>query len=413
MKDFDPQKQIEEILDTILKIASGQFLAKVPIYGENDNLDAIAQGINMLGEEIESRITTQIQNTKEIQELASKLEAITSSANDAILTMNPQANISYWNKAAELIFGYKEKEVLGKDLHQLIVPKRYHDQFLQGFRGFQENGQGVVIGKTVELVAKRQGGEEFPVALSLSSVRMEGEWNAIGIIRDITKAKQAENALRDANALKETLLDIITHDLKNPVGVISNLAEILLEQDSDNEMLEIIKYSSHRLVRVMDNATTLAQVSLGDQIQVEELDLTELIKSVVKEFNSQLKQSEMLLEIELPEKLYIQVNPIISAVFKNYISNAIKYATTGKMILIDSKEDNEFLTINVKDYGSTIPEEHRQKVFDRTHQIDDKKRGRGLGLSIVKRIADAHNAEIGVKPNEPTGNIFYIKIPTK
>ncbi|MCK5330288.1 MAG: ATP-binding protein, partial [Candidatus Marinimicrobia bacterium] len=90
-----------------------------------------------------------------------------------------------------------------------------------------------------------------------------------------------------------------------------------------------------------------------------------------------------------------------------------KHATKGKKIVIDSKKSDQFLTINVKDSGTTIPEEHRQKVFDRTHQIDDKKRGRGLGLSIVDRIADAHNAEVGVKPNEPVGNIFYIKIPNK
>ncbi|NQT62688.1 MAG: ATP-binding protein, partial [Candidatus Marinimicrobia bacterium] len=102
-----------------------------------------------------------------------------------------------------------------------------------------------------------------------------------------------------------------------------------------------------------------------------------------------------------------------SEVFSNYINNAIKYARKGKQIIVDSEKQGGFLIINVKDFGSAIPEEHRQKVFDRTYQIDDRKLGRGLGLAIVKRIAEAHNAEVGVKPNDPTGNIFYIKIPIK
>ena len=76
MKDLDHQTHIEEILDAILKIASGRYLFKVPIYNKNDNLDAVAQGINMLGEEIESKITEQIQDNRELKELSSKMEVL-------------------------------------------------------------------------------------------------------------------------------------------------------------------------------------------------------------------------------------------------------------------------------------------------------------------------------------------------
>ena len=226
--------------------------------------------------------------------------------------------------------------------------------------------------------------------------------------------KTLSQKLNESNNMKELLLDIITHDIKNPAGVISNMGEMLLEKDSENEILEIIKDSSDKLLQVMDNATTLAQVTLGDKIKLEELDLTELIESVVREFNSRLKQSGMSLEMELPEKLYIQANPIISDIFFNYISNAIKYASDGKKIEIGIKEEVGFLTINVSDLGATIAEKDCQLIFDRGMQLaDGSKKGRGLGLAIVKRIAEAHNAEVGVKPNKPTGNIFYLKIPKK
>ena len=227
------------------------------------------------------------------------------------------------------------------------------------------------------------------------------------------KYRLLSEQLTEANILKEILLDIITHDLKNPIGVISGMAEIMLEEKSDIGYIKIVKSSSDALLKTMDNATTIAKVALGDKIKLEEIDITEILYSVGKELSSQVKQSDMTLIIDVPNKLIIKANPIISEVFSNYISNAIKYARKGKQIIVDSEKHGGFLTINVKDFGTTIPEEHRQKVFDRTHQIDDKKRGRGLGLSIVDRIADAHNAEVGVKPNEPVGNIFYIKIPNK
>ena len=128
MKDLDPQTHIEEILDAILKIASGRYLFKVPIYNKNDNLDAIAQGINMLGEEIESKITEQIQDNRELKELSSKMEAITTSAIDAIIVLNPQKKISYWNPAAEKMFGYGRREILNKDLHSILAPERYRSE---------------------------------------------------------------------------------------------------------------------------------------------------------------------------------------------------------------------------------------------------------------------------------------------
>ena len=358
-------------------------------------------------------ITKRMQTEESLRVSEEKFRNISTLAQDAILMMNPHKNISYWNKAAERIFGYKQKDVLGKDLHQLIVPSRYHDQFKQGFRGFQKNGLGAAIGETVELVAMHQSGEEFPVAMSLSSVQIEGEWNAIGIVRDISARKQTENALREANSLKETLLDIIVHDLKNPICVIGGMAELMLEDHPDFEMLEIIKNSSDQMVQVMDNATVLSQIALGDEIEKDEINITEILQSVAKEFSSQLDHYGMTLKINLPDTILIQANSIISEVFKNYISNAIKYATEGKKIIVDSNESDQFLVINVKDSGAIIPEKIRPNIFERSFQKNTKIPGRGLGLSIVKKIAIAHNAEVGVKPNKPKGNIFYIKIPIK
>lgn len=238
--------------------------------------------------------------------------------------------------------------------------------------------------------------------------------------------KQAEEALQQseeryrilaehldqANNMKELLLDVITHDLKNPAGVISGMAEIVVDENPEDEMLQLIKDSSDSLLKVIDNASVLAKVTLEEGIEKEELDLVKMIKKMKSEFKSPLKNAGMNLECELPDKLIIKANPILAEVFKNYISNAIKYAHAGKKIIIDDKKEANRVIVNVMDFGQSIPTEEYENIFKRNIQLSkEKRRGRGLGLAIVKRIAEAHDAEVGVKPNEPTGNIFYIKIP--
>ncbi len=141
-------------------------------------------------------ITEQKAAETALRESEEKIRMITASANDAIMMMDHKGNISYWNKAAEQMFGYTEEEVIGKDLHALLVPERFHADFSKGFEGFKETGQGAALRKTLELAAVGKDGKEFPVGLSLSAVELKGRWNAIGLIRDITERKAAEEELK-------------------------------------------------------------------------------------------------------------------------------------------------------------------------------------------------------------------------
>ena len=131
-----------------------------------------------------------------LRESEEKFYSISSSAHDAIFFIDNDGNISYCNKAAMEMFGYSEEEMLNKELHKLIVPSKYYDQHKKGFTAFQKTGKGPAIGKTLELSAIRKSGKEFPVALSLSAVKLKGKWNAIGIIRDISQRKEAEEELK-------------------------------------------------------------------------------------------------------------------------------------------------------------------------------------------------------------------------
>jgi len=132
------------------------------------------------------------QATEALQESESRLNAITESAQDAILMMDPERSVSFWNPAAERLLGYTNAEALGRNLHDLIAPQRFHEAHLAAFPEFVRTGQGAAVGKTLELQARRKDGREITIALSLSSVRIKGGWHAVGILRDITELKQSE-----------------------------------------------------------------------------------------------------------------------------------------------------------------------------------------------------------------------------
>jgi PAS domain S-box-containing protein len=125
-------------------------------------------------------------------ESEARIRAITNAARDAIVMMDPHGAVAYWNPAAERIFGYTEEEARGRNLHDILVPRRYHDAHQAGFAGFQLTGQGDSINKTLEVAALHKDGHQIPVELALSSVHFLEGWYTVGIIRDITDRVQSE-----------------------------------------------------------------------------------------------------------------------------------------------------------------------------------------------------------------------------
>lgn len=139
------------------------------------------------------RITLAEVTLKESEE---KFRVMAATANDAIIIMDNNKNISYLNSTAEEMLGYDIQEVIGKDLHLLLAPEKYYDAFRKGFNEFRKKGEGGAVGKTLELEAVRKDGTEFPIELSMSGCQLKGQWHAVGIMRDITERKRMEKELK-------------------------------------------------------------------------------------------------------------------------------------------------------------------------------------------------------------------------
>ncbi|MDD3763114.1 MAG: PAS domain S-box protein [Nevskiales bacterium] len=139
-----------------------------------------------------------------LREKEETLRAIADSAQDAVLMIDGSGCIALWNPAAARIFGYTADDALGQALHPLLAPQRYIAQYETAFEAFRHSGQGNAVGRTLELAAIRKGGDEFPMELSLSAVKLRGAWRAVGIARDITERKRVEaRILRSERSLAE------------------------------------------------------------------------------------------------------------------------------------------------------------------------------------------------------------------
>jgi diguanylate cyclase (GGDEF)-like protein/PAS domain S-box-containing protein len=136
---------------------------------------------------------------EELQEKEATLSAIMDSARDAIVMLDGQGNVTFWNLAAEQLFGYSREEILGKDMHRLVVlDEHIYKLYSQAFKHFQLTGKDNAVGRTMELKARHKDGRELDVEISLSALRIMDALHVVGIVRDISERKQAQEELENS-----------------------------------------------------------------------------------------------------------------------------------------------------------------------------------------------------------------------
>jgi diguanylate cyclase len=187
-----------------------------------------------------------------------KFRSLIESATDSIIVANRQGDILLWNKGAQSIFGYEEKEVLGKNLH-LIIPERFREAHHKGMQRYLSTGQPRVIGKTVELKGLRKDGDEFPIELSISTWQEQGNTYFSSIIRDITERKQAEEKIN-----KMVYLDPLT-GLPNRLLLNDRLSLSLDQANESKRNIGIMFIDLDRFKFIND---TLGH-AIGDQLLIE------------------------------------------------------------------------------------------------------------------------------------------------
>ena len=175
-------------------------------------------------------ITERKRIEEELRLSEEKFRLISASAQDAIIMINNDGNVTYLNPSATKILGYTFEETIGRNFHDMVAPQEFRKLHNEAFAKFQKTGEGDAIGKLVELRAKHKNGTELPVELSLSKMKIDNKWGAVGILRDISERKKAEQELKESEHKLKTILNelqsgllIIKEDTKeiidlNPAG---------------------------------------------------------------------------------------------------------------------------------------------------------------------------------------------------
>jgi PAS domain S-box-containing protein len=354
------------------------------------------------------------------------MKSLTDAAQDAILMMDHHGLISYWNPAAERIFGFSEQETLGQNLHMLIAPIQYHPAHLEAFGKFLLTGSGDAIGKTVELEAIRKDGETISVELSLSAVLVNRNWHATGIIRDITQRKRAELELKQAkdkaeesDKLKTAFLNNISHEIRTPFNGILGFISMVLDEDKQ-EFVDIIHLSAERLMTTINNIVEMSRLQSGHlELKLTEFRLTSVFDSVLCNYKAEATKRGLSLSIVNQLDEYQDMvkadRDVLYYVLSHLINNAIKFTKEGA-IVIEAQPTPEGVRVAVKDSGIGIPFARQKDIFKKFTQADFSStrqfEGSGLGLSIAAEYVTKLQSEIKLISEEGKGAEFYFVLPT-
>lgn len=227
----------------------------------------------------------------------------------------------------------------------------------------------------------------------------------------IEKVKKLE--LERSNHLKDLFTDIMRHDLLNPAGTIKGFSSILYSREEDEgkkEILSTISSQTDKMISMIEYAAELAKLESSDQLEMETKDLGHIIRLIEESFSLKFAEKNMTLNVLAKGTYHVNANEVITEVFENLVSNAIKYTPEGSSITIDITDMGKDWKVRVIDNGEGIPDENKPYIFDRFQRADRKGiKGSGLGLAIVKRIVDLHGGSVGVEDNpEGQGSVFWV-----
>ncbi|MBA4349391.1 MAG: hybrid sensor histidine kinase/response regulator, partial [Thermodesulfovibrio sp.] len=370
------------------------------------------------------------EKTKALRESEEKFRVISAAACDAIITMDNEGKISYWNEAAEKIFGYSVQEALGKELHIFLAPLRYHKAYREGFSKFKMTGQGPVIGKPLELVAVKKNAMEVPIELSISAINLRGKWNAIGIVRDITERKKLEAQLLHAQKMEAVgvLTGGISHEFNNILQAIMSIGSLMQMKIKEGDPLRQYVID---LLASTDRAANLTRSLLAfgrkQPIYTMPADINDIVKKAVKFISMVIGEDiEVRTELSDEEMTVMADSRQIEQVLMNLITNARDAMPDGGVLTIQTKpivideafikmhgygKEGIYALISVTDTGIGMDKMTKGKIFDPFFTTKEVGKGTGLGLSIAYGIIKQHNGYINVYSELGKGTTFRIYLP--
>lgn len=361
-----------------------------------------------------------------------KSNAILTSIGDAVFAINKKGHITLFNPAAARLSGYSDEEALGKPYEEVLRfifedSKRPHNSFIK------QALTGHVTSMKNHTALVRKDGSEVAVADSAAPIK-DAKGNILGAIivfRDVSKEQALDKA-------KTEFVSLASHQLRTPLSAINWFSEMLLNGDAgkinkdQHEYLSEIYEGNQRMIELVDSLLNVSRLEVGKlKNDPQPTSLQELTSSLMKELQTTIANREMNVSLKIPPKLpTVFADPkLLRMVIQNLMTNAIKYtAAKGHVALTireathDDIQAGKFHTghyayISVADNGFGIPVQQQAKIFEKLFRADNVRKldveGTGLGLYIVKEVAEKLGGTIWFESTEGRGTTFHVLVPFK
>jgi PAS domain S-box-containing protein len=353
---------------------------------------------------------------QQVNDERARLNAIIENSGDGVMILDPDRTIRTWNQALVGMTGVSAKEAIGRHCYEVL---NLHNR--QGVSVCQtacplvktpDDGRLYAEGDT-----QRADGIKVSVADNYSPQYDEDGrlLSVIANVRDVSR-------LRETEELKNTLLSVISHELKTPVSIIKGYAGTLARQDANwdqetlTEGLSIIEEEADKLNELINNLLDASRLQAGGlPLKFSYLDLPSMVEKAVEKFRNQTNLHTF--STDFPPSFppvkgdYERIREVLS----NLIGNAIKYSPDGGLIRVGGWAEADEVQIFVSDEGIGIPATEQERIFDRFARVDNsltrQTPGAGLGLFLVKAVIEAHGGRVWVESQPGQGSTFKFALP--
>lgn len=334
----------------------------------------------------------------------------------AIFMIDANGRILTWNTGAERLKGYQAEEVVGKHIRMFYLPE---DQ--KAGRPEKSLAQAKSEGKAEdEWWRVKKDGSKIWATVSITVVKDSSGRTAgyLKVIRDITERKTYEQSLQAALHSREEVLAFVSHDLRNPLGVVMMSANLLDRKSQDAQVKQQTKKimtAGKRMNRLIEDLLDLSRLDSGHFTLNQATRCgKELVDEVVDLMRPYAEEKSIQLEVDYGTgdfTLRCDHDHLVR-VFANLLGNAIKFTPEDGIVGLSIRVLDGDVLFSVSDTGPGIAEHHIPHVFDRYWQAKKTAhKGAGLGLSIAKGIVEAHGGKIWVESQFGEGCRFYFTIP--
>ena len=345
----------------------------------------------------------------------------------ALILMDLEGTMLAWRMGAERTFGYRAQEVQGKQLEMLFTP----EDNAKGIAALErETALKHGVGENDRWMVRKDGVRIFVTGVTTRLCDPSGAPVGFSkILRDRTDLRgQVDNlrnhgaALEKENRRKDMLLGTLAHELRTPLGVLSNAAQLIEVISPDQPKLHDAARLIRRQVKYLDSLVEdlleLGRVKAAKvTLEVERIDIRAIVEAALETSSASLRERRQKAEIILPS-IELDGDPIrLRQVFVNLISNASKFSPERTRIWIKGTTEDGEAVLRVVDEGHGIPPELLPRVFDLFAQGDAPQPGRagmGLGLSLVKEYVELHGGAVQVRSDGPgRGSEFIVRLPLR